>query len=379
MKAEYDVAVAGAGILGLAHAYHLARRGLRVVVFERDRRAVGASVRNFGMLWPIGQPLGRMYRLARRSLEIWLDVLGASGVWYEHAGSLHLAYHDDEAQVLREFAAAAESHECSVLDANLVIRRFPAIEPSGLRAGLWSPIEVSVDPREVIARLPDWLNREHGVDFVFDAPVLEYDRPNLHTAAGECRTPRLLVCTGADFRTLAPRAFADAGMTLCKLQMMRSQPYGGSFRVGTMIAGGLTLRHYRGFASCPTLPAVAARLDRELPDCTRYGIHVLLSQHQSGELTIGDSHEYGDAITPFDKPEIDELVLRCLRTMIRIPDLRIASRWHGIYLKHPTEPCVVADPEPGMRVVTGVGGNGMTLSFGLAERVVEEWLGESDD
>jgi len=168
-------------------------------------------------------------------------------------------------------------------------------------------------------------------------------------------------------------------MTLCKLQMMRSQPFGKSYRAGTMLAAGLTLRHYRAFAECPTLPALIARLDREMPDYGRFGIHVLLSQNGLGELTIGDSHEYGNAIEPFDKPEIDELVLRYLRTFIQIPDLRIASRWHGIYLKHPTEPYVLADPRPGMRVVTGVGGNGMTLSFGLAERVVNNWLGESDD
>ena len=42
----------------------------------------------------------------------------------------------------------------------------------------------------------------------------------------------------------------------------------------------------------------------------------------------------------------DELILRYLRTFIHIPDLHIASRWHGIYLKHPTEPYVQADPRP---------------------------------
>ena len=73
-----DAAVVGAGILGLAHAYHLARRGLSVVVFERQPRAEGASIRNFGMLWPIGQPAGPLYRLARRSLELWLELLQAS-------------------------------------------------------------------------------------------------------------------------------------------------------------------------------------------------------------------------------------------------------------------------------------------------------------
>src|SRR4051812_11901657 len=103
----YDDAVVGAGILGLAHAYHLARRGRRVVVVERGERALGASIRNFGMLWPIGQPAGPLRRLALRSLEIWHDVLRESGLWHERTGSLHLAYREDEAQVLAEFAERA--------------------------------------------------------------------------------------------------------------------------------------------------------------------------------------------------------------------------------------------------------------------------------
>jgi glycine/D-amino acid oxidase-like deaminating enzyme len=50
MNQKCDDVVVGAGILGLAHAYHLAKRGRRVVVVERSPKAMGASVRNFGML-----------------------------------------------------------------------------------------------------------------------------------------------------------------------------------------------------------------------------------------------------------------------------------------------------------------------------------------
>jgi len=42
-----DVAIVGAGILGLAHTHFATKRGRSVVVFERTPRAQGASVRNF--------------------------------------------------------------------------------------------------------------------------------------------------------------------------------------------------------------------------------------------------------------------------------------------------------------------------------------------
>src|ERR1041385_9079085 len=107
----FDDAIVGAGILGLAHAYHLAKRGRRVIVFERSPQAVGASVRNFGMLWPIGQPFGSMRQLALRSREVWRGVLQASGLWYAESGSQHLAYREDEAQVLGEFVALGKQHD----------------------------------------------------------------------------------------------------------------------------------------------------------------------------------------------------------------------------------------------------------------------------
>jgi FAD dependent oxidoreductase TIGR03364 len=380
MSNSYDVAVVGAGILGLAHAYHLARRGLRVIVFERYPRAQGASIRNFGMIWPIGQPLGPLYQLACRSRELWLEILKASGLWHSQCGSLHLAYHEDEARILREFVAEAsfEDRPCELWTSAQVTRRFQGIRQAGLRAALWSPGELTVDPRQIIAELPRWLSKTLGVQFAFDTAVLRYDSPHVTTTRGDWSARRLLICTGSDFRELAPQAFIESGLVPCKLQMMRSQAYGDRFRIGAMLAAGLTLRHYRSFAGCPTLPALIRRLDAEFPDFHRYGIHVMVSQNEAGELIIGDSHEYGSDIEPFDKPIIDELIFAYLETFTMIPDLTIAARWHGIYVKHATEPFVIARPSPESLAVTGAGGAGMTLSFGLAEQVVKDWLGDSD-
>ncbi len=376
MNTSFDDAVVGAGILGLAHAYHLAKRGRRVIVFERSplpAGAVGASIRNFGMIWPIGQPAGPMYRLARRSHEIWLEVLGESELWSERTGSLHLAYNEDEAQVLREFTGAAPGAgiDCELIAPSRAAKLSPAIKIGGLLAAMWSPIETCVDPRKVIARLPGWLSERYGAQFVFGCAVTGYDRPRVLAGGREWTADNLYVCAGDDFQTLFPEAFAGSGLTRCKLQMMRSAPMNG-WRMGPMLAAGLTLTHYQSFKDCPSLPALKKRFAETMPQYVRYGIHVLVSQTGAGEITIGDSHEYGAEIEIFDKPEIDRLILDYLDTFFSAPELRIALRWHGVYAKHPSEPYFVARPAQGVTAITGVGGAGMTLSFGLAEQVINE-------
>ncbi len=64
-----------------------------------------------------------------------------------------------------------------------------------------------------------------------------------------------------------------------------------------------------------------------------------------------------------------------MNSFLDVPDLRIACRWQGIYVKHPKESFLIADPAPGATLINAVGGNGMTLSFGLAEQVVRDILG----
>ncbi len=371
----FDDAVVGAGILGLAHAYHLARRGRRVVVIERDDRARGASVRNFGMLWPIGQPRGALRELADRSLSAWLEVLGASGIWHRRTGSLHLAHRDDEAAVLAEFASDQRPGEgLELLEPAEVIRLAPRVRPHRLIRGLWSPHEVAVDPREVAASLPGWLAADLGVTFRFGLAVTGAGPNGLSTTAGPIEAGRVWICSGDELRYLYPDDLRRSGLVRCKLQMLRTRSAGPDGSLGPMLAAGLTLRHYAAFRECPGLDRVRARIASESPRLDRFGIHVLVSQNALGELAIGDSHEYGEPVEPFDSAEIEGLILDHLGAFLDVDGLEIASRWHGTYAKHPERPYVRLEPAPGVVVVTGVGGAGMTLSFGLAERVVADAL-----
>ena len=153
MGTTYDDIVIGAGILGLATATHLSARGRKVAILERSNRARGASVRNFGMVWPIGQPAGERLEVALESRAAWEATLLEAGVWFEPVGSLHAAYFDDEAEVLHEFARDANERGFNVelLNPAAAIARSPRLVRDGLRSALLSRTEACVDPRQAVA------------------------------------------------------------------------------------------------------------------------------------------------------------------------------------------------------------------------------------
>lgn len=368
------VAIVGAGILGLAHAYIAARRGHTVEVFERSPKASGASIRNFGMIWPIGQPAGEMLTMALRSRELWLEVLAAASLHHSPTGSLHVVYRQDEAAVAREFSEVAPTlgYQCEWLAPEEVLARSPAVIRDQLLGALWSSTEFTVDPRQVICNVQRFLEKQWGVRFHFSSAVQAIDLPKVVAGSKTWHADCAIVCSGDDFETLYPTLFASSGITRCKLQMMRTPPQPDGWCLGPSLAAGLTLRFYPSFRICSSLTQLEERIAEETPEYDRWGIHVLVSQTANGELTLGDSHEYGLAVNIFNRSEIDELVLSYARNFLRAPDLTVAERWYGVYAKHPTAPFISLTPAENVHVVTAVGGSGMTLSFGLAERTARE-------
>jgi FAD dependent oxidoreductase TIGR03364 len=355
-----EVLIVGAGVVGLAHAYIAARAGRKAVVVERHLAAQGASIANFGMLWPIGQTPGRMLDLALASRELWLEMLHEARIPHRPTGSLHIATHDDEAQVGEEFAALAPAlgYKCAWLDKEAALSRSPALRADAVKGALWSETEITVDPREVLRALPLFLQERYGVAFVWGCPVHSIDGSQVLTARGLWHAERVIVCTGSDFEALYPDLFVTSGLTRCKLQMLRTNVQADGWQLGPALAGGLTFRFYPSFRICASLLALRDRIAATMPEYDRFGIHTMVSQTTPGELTLGDSHDYGLSPSPFNNEQVDRLILEHLRSFIQVPDMSIAERWYGVYAKHPEKPFVRFFPEEGVA--------GMTLSFGVA-------------
>jgi D-hydroxyproline dehydrogenase subunit beta len=371
------VGIVGAGIAGLAHAWSAAERGHDVTVFERTPVASGASIRNFGMIWPMGQPDASI-SIAMLSCQRWRRLAVESGIWVNPCGSLHLAHRGDEWEVLQEFYECQKNSEqgshLRLLDREAALNRSPAINPDGFLGALFSDLELCINPTEAIREIPAWLEERHSVQFHFETTVLEATTGKLRTSAGETFDfDRIIICSGHDFETLYPIQFRALPIQKCKLQMMRTVAQPSSWKLGPHIAGGLTLRHYSRFSCCASLGSLAQRIATETPELDELGIHVLASQDNYGRIVLGDSHEYGYSVEPFDSRRIDELILRELNKLIRLPTWSMDSHWHGVYAKSFNSIAVLQSPEPNVFICTGLGGSGMTMSFGLAENNWQSW------
>lgn len=363
--------VIGAGIVGLATARALAIRGYQVTVIERSSKAVGASIRNFGMVWPIGQPEGKLYERALHAKSIWKEVLAGAKCWSREAGSLHMAYQEDELEVIRQFVEVSAYRPVSCFDAAGTLAKSPAVNPDGLLGSLYSADEMIVDPREAIAAIPGYLQATFGVTFIWDTAISKVAYPAVISGSKSWSADEIFVCSGQDFETLYPEQFSAAPLTKCKLQMMRLEAQPDDWRIGPALCGGLSFIHYHGFKAAASLPGLKARYEREYAEYLKWGIHVMASQNGLGEITVGDSHEYALTFDPFDREFINTMILDYLGTFAQFKSPKVFQSWHGIYPKMTngaTE--LVMAPESGVTIINGLGGNGMTLSFGLCDEVV---------
>jgi len=369
------VVIVGGGVLGTMHAAAARRRGFGVVQLEREAEARGASVRNFGLVWVSGRQAGPELALALRARELW-EELGAEvpGLGFRAAGSLTLAAGDAELALLKEAATLpdADQRGFELLDPAAVREVNPALRGE-FAGGLHGRLDGIVEPRQVLPALRGYLAaRGQGVSGYEWRPGREVTEvaPSAvrdHTGAWH-QGDLVILCPGAAHTGVAGRYLAGGGVRRVRLQMMQTAPLAG--RITTALADGDSLRYYPAY----DLPG-RAQLPPQAEGAARARAQLLLVQRADGGLTIGDTHEYAEPFAfDVDEDAYDHLRDRA-EALLGGPIPRIQRRWAGVYSEvNPKAPEVAAhalyyraEVEPGVVLVTGPGGRGMTCSPAIAE------------
>ena len=337
-------------------------------MLEREARAVGASVRNFGFVTVTGQQAGITWRRAMRSRNMWAEVAPAARIEVVQRGLLVCARRPEALRCLEEFCSGPMGEGCRVLHNTALGHPVRSDVPGALH----SPHELRVESRTAIPLLTRWLTEAHGVTLLPRVAVHAVGSGGVETSAGRFRAPHIVVCPGPDLVTLFPEITPRRQITLCKLHMLRVAAPG--WRLPAPVMSDLGLVRYLGYAGCASLPALRARLEQEQAAWLADGIHLIAVQSADGSLVVGDSHHYARLPDAFQPRDVDDRMLAELSAVLDIPDPEVIERWVGVYPSGP-DTALCETPMPGVRLVMVTSGTGASTGFALAEETIADLLG----
>jgi L-2-hydroxyglutarate oxidase LhgO len=355
-----DTVVVGAGILGVAIARAIARRGHEVVVLEAER-AMGqhASSRNSevvhaGLYYPPGTLRARLCVRGRHALRAYCE---ARGVPLRRFGKLVVATEPAHEATLLDIEARALENgvdDVTIIDAAAVRRLEPAVVA---RAALRSPSTSVVDSHRLLQSL--WGDaQDAGAQLALQTPMLG---ASVRPAGFEVRTPeatvvcrRLVLTAGTATQALAA---ATDGFPAAAIPP-RHLAKGSYFR--------LDARPFRG-------------LVYPVPDTASLGIHVTLGL--DGTVRFGPDQEWTDtidyAVDPRRAPAFAAAIARYYPALD--PDA-LRPDYAGVRSKvqgpgDPPADFVVQGPEQtgvdGLVALFGIESPGLTACLALAEAVAD--------
>lgn len=377
MQPQCDVLVVGGGIMGAAHAYQALIAGHSVMMVERNREPMDASVRNFGQIVPSGMDR-KWQRIGRESLRIYRDLQSMGDIAVAPLGSLYVAQTAAEQGLLEELRDInlAEDYPSQMMTKDQCVDLQPLLNPANVRAGLYFPKDMVAEPRQTVNLIRDMLIERFGLHFQGATTITAIEesagRVVATTAAQQqIIAGKVIVCSGAEVGILYPEVFKASSMQIVKLQMLSTVPQPETANLTGSILTGRTIRRYEAFRECPSYDSVIAEQDKAEYGLAN-GVHILFKMGRDRRVILGDSHHYfsvkdQDPID-FDQDErLDKFMVDEAKDLVHLPDYSIGQRWQGFYSQMADTDIFVPQVSPNVHIVTGIGGKGMTGSLGFAK------------
>lgn len=212
-----DVAIVGAGVIGLSTAYHLARRGVRVVVFERASQAgTGETAKaTGGIRHQFSTEINiRLTQLSVPAFQRFEEEMGVPIDFVQH-GYLLVAATSEKAAVLRSGLALQQSLGVPSrwVAPDDVRALYPGVRTDDLVGATFCPADGSATPHGVVQ---GYLrrSRELGAEVRFGEEVvaIEVDGgrvTGVRTPAGRWASPVVVDAAGPAARHVAHLAGVD--------------------------------------------------------------------------------------------------------------------------------------------------------------------------
>jgi glycine/D-amino acid oxidase-like deaminating enzyme len=344
--ADYDVAVIGAGVHGASAAYHLARRGLRTVVFERGHPADGPTTGRSSAICRAFYTNEFLAQVAHESIGTLAafgdEVGGASG--FRSTGALFLHGAAEVADVEQTVGALRDRGiDVDLLTTEQLASRHPAVDPHGMAVAVWERAAGYADP---VLTTTSYLDAARAagatVRIKTSVAAVEPGLPvTLHLGAGAAITvDRVLIAAGPWTRTLA-EGFGVA------LPIHSERHPVVSLRCGEAAPPYVVADTVTGWYGKPDLGGL-------------YLVGGLLP-----EVTV-DPDAFADRV------DADEQLLYAERLVRRFPglaDSALAGGWAGVYDVSPDWQPVIGELAPGVVVDCGSSGHGFKLAPALGRFV----------
>jgi L-2-hydroxyglutarate oxidase LhgO len=365
MTAELDVAIIGAGVVGLAIAVEIAQQRKGVFVFERNGTfgleisSRNSEVIHAGIHYPENSLKARLCVEGKRLLY---ELCERHSIPHKRLGKIVVATSEDEVRQLERIHEQARRN--GVEDLTILSKtELKKLEPNvaGI-AGLLSPSTGILDPYSLM-RFLHGKARENGAEFVFGTEVI-----GLEKAGPKYKVPIRDREGVSDF--VAQVVINTAGLDSDKI----AQSAGID-----IVEAGYKLHYCKGeyFSLDPRWRNQVSRLIYPTPEQAGLGIHV--TQGLDGRMRLGPNVRYVETIDygvdDTDKEAFYESAKRLLPA-IELEDLQPESAGIRPKLQAPGEAFrdfVIAHEEdlgfPGLINLIGIESPGLTAGPAIAQYV----------